>query len=369
MKKVISIMLMVMLVTMLFAGCAKKEEPKPAEAAKTETTTETKKEEPAKEAEPTPEVVESNYPERAINNIVPFGAGGGTDLWNRTLSAAMEETLGTKILVNNMPGGGPGGTGQAYVWDTPHDGYTILGTSETPLLVPIMTGMPQTTKDFEYFIAGGSPGLLCVNKDSGITSIDDLIAKTAAEPDKYKVASTNGGLWFILANLFGKYADVKLGNVTYDGSRPAITACVSGEVAAVTASAGEVADFIKSGDLIPIVAIQTNDFDFPGFGTIPAVTKTLPALEKFLPLNQFIGFMVPADTPADAIEKLQEAFAVAMASDEIKAFAEAQYAVFYNLTGEEARAYCAKAQSTMSWILHEMGLSEFSPEEFGIPKP
>jgi len=369
MKKIISLLLMVVLVTTLFAGCAKKEEAKPVEEVKTEATVEAKTEEPVKEAEPVVEVVESNYPDRAVNNIVPFNAGGGTDLWNRALSAAMEETLGTKVLVNNMPGGGPGGTGQAFMWDAPHDGYTILGTSETPLLVPIMTGMPQTTKDFEYFIAGGSPGLLCVNKDSGITSIEDLMTKTSADPEKYKVASTNGGLWFILANLFGKYADVKLGNVTYDGSRPAITACVSGEVAAVTASAGEVADFIKSGDLIPIVTIQTEDFEFPGYGTIPAVTKSLPVLEKFLPLNQFIGFMVPVDTPADIIAKLQESFAAAMASEEIKAFAESQYAVFYNLTGEEARAYCAKAQSTMSWILHEMGLSEFSPEEFGIPKP
>lgn len=372
MKKLVAILLMVMLVTMLFAGCTKKEEAAPVADTKVEATTEAKAETPAAEAkteEPKAEVVESDYPERAINNIVPFNAGGGTDLWNRTLSAAMEGTLGVKVLVNNMPGGGPGGTGQAYAWDSPHDGYTLLGTSETPLLVPIMTGMPQTTKDFEYFIAGGSPGLLCVNKASGITSIEDLIAKTAADPEKYKVASTNGGLWFILANLFGKYADVKLGNVTYDGSRPAITACVSGETAAVTASAGEVADFIKSGDLIPLVTIQTDDFEFPGYGNIPAVTKSLPALEKYLPLNQFIGFMIPADTPADVIATLQTSFAAAMASDDVKTFAEAQYAVIYNMTGEEARAFCAKAQSTMSWILDEMGLSEFSPEEFGIAKP
>jgi tripartite-type tricarboxylate transporter receptor subunit TctC len=361
MKKLISIVLMVVLVATLFAGCGNKEEVEPVVEVEVEAEVE--------EENPVAEVVESKYPERPINNIVPFNAGGGTDLWNRTLSAAMEETLGTKVLVNNMPGGGPGGTGQAFVMDAPHDGYTILGTSETPLLVPIMTGMPQTTKDFEYFIAGGSPGLLCVNKESGITSIEDLIAKTAADPEKYKVASTNGGLWFVLANLFGQYADVKLGNVTYDGSRPAITAAVSGEVAAVTASAGEVADFIKSGDLIPLVAMQTEDFDFPGFGTIPAVTKSLPALEKFLPLNQFIGFMVPVDTPSDVIAKLQEAFAVAMASEAVKTFSEEQYAIIYNLTGEEAREFSAKAQSTMSWILHEMGLSEFSPEDFGIPKP
>ena len=81
---------------------------------------------------------EKEYPSRPITNIVPFGAGGGTDAWNRALSAAMEEPLGETITVNNMTGGGPGGTGQAFVWEQEHDGYNILGTSETPLLVPVM---------------------------------------------------------------------------------------------------------------------------------------------------------------------------------------------------------------------------------------
>jgi len=318
---------------------------------------------------PAPVVLETKFPERAINNIVPFGAGGGTDVWNRALSAAMESTLGVKILVNNMTGGGPGGTGQAYVWETKHDGYTMLGTSETPLLVPVMTGMKQTTKDFEYYIAGGSPGLLVANKASGITSMEQLIEMAASKPKEVKVASTSGGLWFILANLFDAYGGVALGNVTYDGSRPAITACVSGETALVAASAGEVADFIKSGDLIPIVAIQPGDYDMAGYGIIPSVLKTVPSLDKYLPLNQWIGFMLPADTDPAILAKYKEAFDVAMTSPEIKTFAENQYAVIYHKTGEEARELAAKAQSVMSWILDDMGLTEYSPEDFDIPKP
>lgn len=358
MKKFISVMLVITMFAMLAMGCAK--EP----AAVVEATTESSSAEATTEA-----MTKINFPERPINNIVPFGAGGGTDSWNRALSAAMEETLGVKILVNNMPGGGPGGTGQAYVWGAAHDGYTMLGTSETPLLVPVMTGMEQTTKDFEYFIAGGSPGLLLANKNANIKTMEDLISMASAQPGEYKVASTAGGLWFILANLFNAYGDVPLGNVTYDGSRPAITACVSGETALVAASAGEVADFIKSGDLIPLCAIQPEDYDMKDFGVIQSVLANVPSLEKYLPLNQWIGFMLPVDTDPQIIEIFKGAFEVAMASDEIKEFAENQYAVIYNQTGEEARATAAKAQSTMSWILHDMGLTEHSPETFGIPKP
>ncbi|MDH8678081.1 tripartite tricarboxylate transporter substrate binding protein [Fusibacter bizertensis] len=363
MKRVISMVLvfaMVMMMSLTVVGCAKEEtnettnsEVAVGETSATAVTTESK----------------TNFPERPINNIVPFGAGGGTDSWNRALSAAMEAPLGVKILVNNMTGGGPGGTGQAYVWEAKHDGYTMLGTSETPLLVPVMTGMKQTTDDFVYYIAGGSPGLLLANKNAGITSMADLMDMAKTKPNEIKVASTAGGLWFILANLFNSYGDVPLGNVTYDGSRPAITACVSGETALVVASAGEVADFIKSGDLIPLTTIQTTDYDMTGHGIIPSVITSIPSLEKYLPLNQWIGFMLPADTDAAIIAKFEEAFKVAMASQEIQDFATSQYAVIYNLTGEEASAVAAKAQSTMSWILNDMGLTEYSPEEFNIPRP
>jgi len=365
MKKVLVIVMLVAMVTMMFAGCSKKTENTTSpQEAKTETKVDNseKKEEVKKEEK-------SNYPDRPINNIIPFGAGGGTDSWNRALSAAMEGTLGQKVLCNNMTGGGPGGTGTAYVWEQPHDGYTILGTSETPLTIPVMTGMEQTAKDWEYYIAGGSPGLLLVNKNSGITTFEELIEQAEAKPDEIKIASTAGGLWFILANLFQSYADIPLGNVTYDGSRPAITACVSNETAAVVASAGEVADFIKSGDLIPLTTIQLTDYDMPGYGNIEAVTKQVPELEKYLPLSQFIGFCVPVDTPDDVKAKLKEAFDAAMASDQIKQFADEQYAVIYNLTGDEAREFCKKAQSTMSWILDDMGLTEYSPADFDIPKP
>lgn len=310
------------------------------------------------------------YPSRPINLIIPFGAGGGTDVWNRALAAEMEKTLGVKVLANNMAGGGPGGTGTNYVWTQPHDGYAIAGTSETPLTIPVMTkDMNQTAKDWEYYIAGGSPGLLLVNKNSGYKEFQSLIDAANLRPNQIKIACTNGGLWFLLGNLLPAYGNVPLGVATYDGSRPAITACVSGETAAVVASAGEVADFIKSGDLIPLAVMDKEGYDFPSFGKIDSVTAKVPSVDKYLPLKQFIGFMVPKDTPDNVKAKLKEAFDAAMKSEEIKKFADAQYAVVINLTGEDARNLASKAQSTMCWMLSDMGKTERSPEETGIPKP
>ncbi len=313
---------------------------------------------------------EDKYPERPINLIVPTNPGGGIDLWNRVLAAEMEKTLGQKILVNNMPGGGPGGTGTAYVWNQPHEGYFMVGCSETSLTIPVMTSdIDQKSGDWEIFVAGGSPGLLCVNKNAGYTSMAELVAAATAKPDEIKIASSSGGLWLILANLYAKYSDVPLGNATYDGSRSAITACVSGETVAVNASLGEVIDFVKSGDLIPLAVYDTEDFNLPGFGTIEAVVKQVPEVGQFLPLKQWIGFMIPSDTPENIKIKLTEAFNAAMASDTVKQFAEDQYAVTYGLTGEEAASLGLSTQRTMCWVLYELGKTERSPEVLGISQP
>ncbi len=351
-KKLALLVALVLVVTMLFTGCGDSGDSGDSG-----------------EGEATDVSVES-WPTRPINLIIPFGAGGGTDVWSRALGAAMEETLGVKVLANNMTGGGPGGTGTSYVWNQPHDGYAIAGTSETPLTIPVMTmDIDQTAKDWEFFIAAGSPGLLLVNANSGYSDLQSLIEAANEKPNEIKIASTAGGLWFLLANLLPNYGDVPLGNATYDGSRPSIVACVSGETAAVAASAGEVADFIKSGDLIPLAVFDTEDYEFPGYGNIEAITKFVPQIEKNLPLKQWLGFKVPVDTPDHVKAKLTEAFAVAMNSQEIKQFAEEQYAVIFNITGEEASKFAAASQSNLCWQLFEMGMTERNPEDLGIPKP
>ncbi len=79
--------------------------------------------------------------------------------------------------------------------------------------------------------------------------------------------------------------------------------------------------------------------------------------------------MVPEDTPDDVKAVLEEAFLAACETQTLKDFADQNYAVFYKWTGEEADANCAKAQSVMSWMLYDMGKTEYSPADFGIEKP
>lgn len=337
---------------MLFTGCGSASSAGNKESAGTDT---------KKEA--------ATWPTRPLQNIIPFGAGGGTDVWNRALMDGMGEELGQTITSTNMTGGSSGSIGVDYSWKAEHDGYTLCGTSETPLTIPVQTGLKQTSKDWTYFIAAGSPGVLCVNSSSEYNTLEEAVAKLKAEPQSLSIAGTTGGLWFALAKLFDSYGNVPFKWVSYDGSGSAIKGAVSKETDFVVASAGEVKEYVKAGDLIPVAVMDTEDWEFPGVGNIPAVTKSVPELEQYLPLNQFLGFQIPKDTDPEIIAKLQDAFHKAMESDKINQFAEEQLCVKYDLVGEEADAMVKDLESKLCWVLYDMGQTKFSPEEFGIEKP
>ena len=293
---------------------------------------------------------ELEYPVRSINNIIPFGAGGGTDVWNRALMDSMGSIMGQTVVSSNMTGGSAGSIGVQYVWDAAHDGYTLCGTSETPLTIPVMTNSELTSKDWKFIIAAGSPGVLCINKNAGMSTLEEVVA--AAQGDE----------------------GVSIGNVpfkwvAYDGSATAIKGCVSNEADLVVASAGEVVEYVRSGDLIPLCVMNTEEWEFPDYGSIPAVTSVVPELEAYLPLSQFLGFMVPADTDAAVVEYLEGVFHEAMKSDKIQQFAEEQVCEIYDLTGDEASEFAAQMESKLCWVLYDMGQTTYSPEDFGIPQP
>ena len=310
----------------------------------------------------------ASWPQRPIQNVIPFGAGGGTDVWNRAVMDSLSGELDQTVISSNMVGGSAGSNGVDYVWKSQHDGYTLCGTSETTLTIPVQTGLEQTSEDWKYFIAAGSPGVLCVNKDSAYQSIDTIYEQLQSEPESVSIAGTSGGLWFALAKLFDAYGETPFKWIAYDGSGTAIKGCVSKETDAVVASAGEVKEYVKAGDLIPVAIMDKTGWEFPGFGAVPSVIDTVPALEPYLPLNQFLGFKVPADTDEAIVAQLEEAFHKVMASDKIKTFAEEQLCVIYDQAGEESEAMVKDLESKLCWVLYDMGQTKFSPEEFGIER-
>jgi len=311
----------------------------------------------------------AGYPDRAITIVVAFGAGGGTDLVNRAMGEALREAFKVPVNVVNMPGG-QAGIATEHVWTSPRDGYTLLGISETGLFMPANGGHTTTTKDWEYFMVGGSPGVLAVPQNSPYKTFGDLLAAMKAKPGIVKVAAGSpGGLWQTRWMLIRKYADVKDNLIGYNGSAPSITAALTGEVDVVHASAGEMRTYIEAGKLRPLVMTELEGKDLPGAGMVPPIVQFLPALAKDLPMPQWLGFAVPANTPKEIMDVLTKGFLTAMDSKPIKDVLASQMADRYGYYGAKSKQLASKLESAFCWTLFDLGMAARNPGELGIPKP
>lgn len=308
------------------------------------------------------------YPVRPIQNIIPFAAGGGTDVWNRRLMDEMGKQLNQTVVSSNMTGGSSGSIAVDYCWKAKHDGYTLCGTADGTVTIPVMTGSKLTTKDWRYFIAAGSPGLLLVNKNAKHTKIDDILKALKDDPGCMSIGGTGGGLWFANAQVMLNHGGYDMQWIPYDGSAAALKGAISGEIDMLAASAGETQDFVRSGDLIPLAVLDTKPWVNDIFGAVEPITRWMPETAPYYPILQWLGFMVPKDVDAGIQKILEDAFVKVMASDAVKEFAKDQMCVLYNLHGDAAQDFVRAEEAKMCWILYDMGQTTFSPEEFGIAR-
>lgn len=308
------------------------------------------------------------YPVRSIQNIIPFSAGGGTDMWNRTIMDGMGRILGQTIISSNMTGGAGGSIAVDYSWKQKHDGYTLCGSSDGMVLIPVMSGMELTTKDWHYFVGGGSPCIMYVSKNCKYKTMEEILEAVRSDPGSVSMGGTGAGLWYIQANIIMNYGQLEFQYIPYDGTMAAIKGAIAGEVDTILAAAGESQDFVRSGDLIPLAVLDPEPWSGPIYGDMEPITKWLPSTAPYFPIRQWLGFMVPLDTDPEIVAKLSDAFHQVMASDKMKQFAEEQLSVIYDLSGDAAKKWVGREESNMTWLLYEMGQAKFSPADFGIPK-
>lgn len=311
----------------------------------------------------------ADFPSKNLKVIVHSSAGGGSDVWARKVSALMEPDLDKKMIVSNKPGG-KGGVGANFVWNAKHDGYTVLGASESSMTYGVNGAIDKTAKYWNFFISAGSPGVIAVLKDSPFKTFEDLIKAARANPDTVKVSNAGiGKLWHLKSEMFRKYGDVPIKHSPYKGSAPAIVALLSKEVDAVSCSAGEAGSYIESGQMRPLVMTENVPFTFAGASETPAITDFLPELNKYLPMSQFLTLMIPKDTDPAIVARLGKAFEAAMASEDMAEFIKMQNATKYNLWGEKANQMAVDMEKKFSWFAYDLGITKVNPADLGIEKP
>ena len=177
---------------------------------------------------------QGTYPARPVRLVVPFPAGGTTDILARAAAQKLSETLGQQVIVDNRPGAA-GNIGSELVAKAPPDGYTLLmGTVGTHAInASLYSKLPyDPVKDFTpVILVAGVPNVLVVNPALPVNSVAELIAYGKANPGKLNFASSGSGTSIHLSGeLFKVLAGVPMTHVPYKGSAPALTDLMGGQV-------------------------------------------------------------------------------------------------------------------------------------------
>jgi tripartite-type tricarboxylate transporter receptor subunit TctC len=259
---------------------------------------------------------QANYPTRTITLIVPFAAGGPTDIIARIIAQSLSQSLGQSVIVDNRPGGG-GNLGIAMVARANPDGHTLLLTSTAIAVNPgLFTNLPyDPIKDFAPISElVNAPNVLFVRPDSGITSIADLVAKAKAEPGKYNYASPGVGTKsHLTGELLKLRAGVSIQHIPYRGGGPATQALVSGTVQLGSVALAPVEPLIKSGTVKALaVTGATRWWSLPDVPTM--IESGYPGFVS----DTFNALFAPAGTPPEIVALLVKEARAAMAKPDAK---------------------------------------------------
>jgi len=256
------------------------------------------------------------YPARLVEIVVPFAAGGGTDLLARVLAERLSETLRQRFIVINRPGASTN-IGTAAVANAPADGYTLLLASislaANPSLYRKLAFDPQRDLAPIALIAN-SPSILVVNPSLPVNSVGDLVAHLKARPGELNYASYGAGSGpHLAAGLLQEVTGTRMQHVPYGGGNPATMGVLRGEVQLLLAGSLAVLPLIQSGSLKALaIAAEQRAAALPDVPTfreqgIDYVTGT------------WFGLLAPARTPPEIIALLNREVLAALRGDAVRA--------------------------------------------------
>jgi tripartite-type tricarboxylate transporter receptor subunit TctC len=257
---------------------------------------------------------QTKFPNRTITLIVPFAAGGPTDIIARIISQSLSQSLGQSVIVDNRAGGG-GNLGIAMVARANPDGHTLLLTSTAIAVNPgLFETLPyDPLKDFAPISElVNAPNVLFVKADSDISSIADLVAKAKADPAKFNYASPGVGTKsHLTGELLKLRAGIAIQHIPYRGGGPATQALVSGTVQLASVALAPVEPLIKSG-VVRALAVTgpTRWWSLPEIPTM--IESGYPGFIS----DTFNALFAPAGTPPEVLALLVREARAAMAKPE-----------------------------------------------------
>ena len=245
----------------------------------------------------------ADFPTKEVQIVIPWAAGGATDLVFRALAASTSKHLGKAVVVVNKPGGA-GAVGYTEVMQAQPDGYTLV-TAVTPLtILPHQTKTAFTYQNFEPIInVVQDPAMFQVQADSQWKTLAEFLGYAKKNPGMITVGNSGaGGGVHLIALAFEKAAGVKFNHIPFSGGGPSITALLCGHVHAVSCSPPEGIAHVKAGKLRIMALFSAKRME--AFPSLPVVREQGVEFS----MGQWRGIAAPKGTPPDVIKKLHDAF-------------------------------------------------------------
>ena len=258
-----------------------------------------------------------DYPTRAIRIVVPFAAGGGTDVFTRIMAQRLQEALGQSVVVDNRAGAGSN-IGTELVAKSPPDGHTLLFT--TTAVAVNVTLYPKLAVDARKDLVvitqlGSTSSVLTVHPSVPVKSVQDLVALAKRARGGLNFGSNGSGTSSHLAGvMFGHVTGAPLTHIPYKGVAPAINALLSGEVEVAFPGVNSVLPMLRAAKVRALAVSTTRR---------SAVLPDLPTLDSIYPgidVDQWFLMFAPAGTPGAIVARLNAETVKGMQHPDVKAF-------------------------------------------------
>jgi tripartite-type tricarboxylate transporter receptor subunit TctC len=256
------------------------------------------------------------YPHKPVRLLVPFPAGGATDIFARALSHKLPEKLGAAVVIENRPGAG-GTLGSDLVAKTPADGYTLLlATTSTHTIGPLFNSrLPyDAVRDFTPIVqVGNAPNIMLVPNSAPAHNVKEWIAYAKANPGRLNYASSgNGTIVQLTAELFKAETNVFVVHIPYKGTALSIPDLVSGKLDVLFDSLPSGMPHVKDGRLraLGVTSLKRS----PLAPELPAIAETVPGYESVT----WFGMFGPKGLPAEIVNKINAAVNQTLMDPEVK---------------------------------------------------
>ena len=296
---------------------------------------------------------EKGYPRKAIQMVIPFAAGGDTDIVGRAIAKVAPKYLGQSFAVVNFTGGS-GTVGTAEVAKAKPDGYTVLLAAIGPLTSqPHLNDVPYKIPDdfIPVCYLCEFPMVFTVKADAPCNDVKGWVEWSKKEPKGLVFGQTSGSVLTLTLEEFKLKSGANMRYVAYNGTAPAVTALLGGHIQAVPAQPAGIAGFVANNQVKVLAASSSKPIQIAG--------KMIPTFKEQgydIVMTAWNGALVPKGTPPEIVKKLEEVFSkISMEDEEYKEAMKKLGQDIVLKNGEEFKAVWLKDYQKFGQIIKAMG--------------